>query len=63
MTGDSDCSHENKRCLLPGRKAMTKPAINLRIHHFADKGPSSQSYGFSSSCSNDQRDGMGSKEV
>ena len=23
ITGDGDCSHEIKRCLLPGRKAMT----------------------------------------
>ena len=24
ITADGDCSHEIKRCLLPGRKAMTK---------------------------------------
>ena len=24
ITGDGDCSHEIKGCLLPGRKAMTK---------------------------------------
>ena len=23
ITADGDCSHETKRCLLPGRKAMT----------------------------------------
>ena len=23
ITADGDCSHEIKRCLLPGRKAMT----------------------------------------
>ena len=23
ITADGDCSHENKRCLLPGRKVMT----------------------------------------
>ena len=23
ITADGDCNHENKRCLLPGRKAMT----------------------------------------
>ena len=45
ITEDSDCSHEFKRCLLLGRKAMT----NLNRHHFAGKGPYSQSYGFSSS--------------
>ena len=42
ITSDGDCSHEIKRCLLLGRKAMT----NL---DFSNKGPSSQSYGFSSS--------------
>ena len=41
---DGDCNHEIKRCLLLGRKAMAK-----QTHHFADKGPYRQSYGFSSS--------------
>ena len=45
ITTDSDCSHEIKRCLLLGRKVMT----NLDSHYFANKGPSSQGYGFSSS--------------
>ena len=46
ITVDGDCSHEIKRVLLLGRKAMT----NLdSIHYFANKGPSSQSCGFSSS--------------
>ena len=44
MTADGDCSHEIKRCLLLGRKAMKK-----QRHYLASKGPSSQSYGFSSS--------------
>ena len=49
ITADGDCSHEIKRCLLLGRKAM----INLDItkkqrHYFANKGLSNQSYGFSS---------------
>ena len=44
IIADGDCSHEIKRCLLLGRKAMT----NLKRHHFAIKGPSSQSYCFSS---------------
>ena len=50
ITADAGCSHEIKRCLLLGRKAMTKldSILNSR-HYFADKGPSSQSYGFSSS--------------
>ena len=47
---DGDCSHEVKRCLFLGRKAMTNLDSILRSrHYFANKGPSSQSYGFSSS--------------
>ena len=50
ITADGDCRHEIKRCLLPGRKAMTNLDNILKSrHHFADKGPSSQSYGFPSS--------------
>ena len=47
---DGDYSHEIKRCLLLGRKAMTNldSVIKKQRHHFTDKGPSSQSYGFSS---------------
>ena len=48
---DSDCSHEIKRGLLLGRKAIDKPRwhIKKKRRHLADKGPCSQSYGFSSS--------------
>ena len=46
ITADGDCSHEIKRCLLLGIKAMTKLDSILKSK---DKGPSSQSYGFSSS--------------
>ena len=92
ITADGDCSHEIKRRLLLGRKAMTnlssvqfsrlvvsnslwphesqharppcpsptprvhsdshplsRQHIKKHAHHFADKGPSSQNYGFSSS--------------
>ena len=50
ITADGDCSHEIKRCLLLGRKAMTNlDSILKKRHHFADTGPSSKSYGFSSS--------------
>ena len=50
ITADGDCSHEIKRCLLLGRKAMTNlGSIVKSRHYFADKDPSSQSYGFSSS--------------
>ena len=47
---DGDWSHEIKRLLLLGRKALTNLDSVLKSrHHFADKGPYSQSYGFSSS--------------
>ena len=50
ITVDCDCSHEIKRCLLLERKAMTNLDSTLKYnHYFADKSPSSQSYGFSSS--------------
>ena len=51
ITADVDCSHEIKRCLLLGRKAMPNldSILQSRDRHLADKGPSSQSYGFSSS--------------
>ena len=48
ITADGDCSHEIKRCLLLGRKVMTNIDSTLKSrHYFANKGPSSQSYGFS----------------
>ena len=50
ITADGDCSHEIKRRLLLGRKVMTNLDSMLKQrHHFANKGPSSQGYGFSSS--------------
>ena len=51
ITADGDCSHEIKRCLLLGGKVMTSldSIIKKQRHYFANKGPSSQSYGFSSS--------------
>ena len=50
ITADGVCSHEIKRCLLLGRKAVTNLKSILKSrHYFADKVPSSQSYGFSSS--------------
>ena len=54
ITTDGDCSHEIKRRLLLGRKVMTNldsifiSRANI-LKTFANKGPSSQSYGFSSS--------------
>ena len=51
ITADGDCSHETKRRLLLGRKVMTthRQHIKKQRHYFADKGPSSQRCGFSSS--------------
>ena len=50
ITADGDCSHEIKRHLLLGRKAMTNlDSILKSRHYFANKGPSSQGYGFSRS--------------
>ena len=50
ITVDGDCSHEIKRHLLLGRKAMTNLNSVLKSrHYFANKRPSSPSYGFSSS--------------
>ena len=49
ITTDGDCSHEIKRRLLLGRKVMTNlDSILKSRHYFANKGPSSQGYGFSS---------------
>ena len=48
ITADGDCSHEIKRCLLLGRKLMTNlDSILKSRNYFDNKGPSSQSYGFS----------------
>ena len=49
ITADGDCSHEIKRCLLLGRKAMTNLDSILKNRDIANKGLSSQSYGFSRS--------------
>ena len=51
ITADGDCSHEIKRCFFLARKVMTNldSILKSRDINFANKGPSSQSYGFSSS--------------
>ena len=50
ITADGDCSHEIKRHLLLGRKAMTTVhSIVKSRDYFANKGLYSQCYGFSSS--------------
>ena len=52
ITADGDCSHKIKRRLLLGRKVMTNldSILKSRVisHYFANRGPSSQGYGFSS---------------
>ena len=52
ITADFDGSHEIKRCLLLGRKAMTNldSILKNQRHYFANKGSYNQGYGFSSSC-------------
>ena len=49
IIADGDCSHEIKM-LAPWKISYDKPRqhIKKQRHHFADKGLSSQSYGFSS---------------
>ena len=51
ITVDGECNHKIKRCLLFGRKTMTNldSILKKQRHYFDNKGPSSQSYGFSSS--------------
>ena len=50
ITADDDCSHEIKT-LAPWKKNYDQPRqhIKKQRHYFANKAPSSQSYGFSSS--------------
>ena len=50
ITADGDYSHEIKRCFLLGRKATTNlDSILKSRYYFANKGLSSQSYGFTNS--------------
>ena len=51
ITADGDCNHETKRHLLLGKKSYDQPRqhIKKQRRYFANKGPSSQSYSFSSS--------------
>ena len=50
ITVDGDCNHEIET-LAPWKKSYDQPRkqIKKQKHYFADKGPYSQSYGFSSS--------------
>ena len=47
ITADGDCSHEIKRLL--GKVMINLDSILKSRHYFANKGPSSQGYGFSGS--------------
>ena len=49
ITADGDCSHEIKRCLLLIRNVQSRQHIKKQRYYFANKDPSSQSLGFSSS--------------
>ena len=51
ITADGDCSHQNKRHLTPWKKScdQSRQRIKKQRYYLANKGPSSQSYGFSSS--------------
>ena len=46
ITGYGDCTHEIKRHLLLGRKAMTNLDSILKGRDITNKSPPSQSYGF-----------------
>ena len=50
ITANGECSHEIKT-LAPWKESYDKPKqhIKKQRHHYPDKGPSSQGYGFSSS--------------
>ena len=48
ITTDGDCNHEIKGCLILGESYdQTRQHIKKKRHHFANKGLSSQGYGFS----------------
>ena len=50
ITADGDCSHDSKRHLLLGRKAVKNlDSILKNRHYFANNGPYSENHGFSSS--------------
>ena len=51
ITANGDYSHEIKEEFAPWKKSNDKPRqhIKKQSHYFTNKGPSSQSYGFSSS--------------
>ena len=60
ITADGDCSHEIKRYLILGSKTMTNldSILKSRDINMANKGPSSQGYGFSQGSCMDVRVGL-----
>ena len=50
VTANGDCSHDIKRCPAPWKKSYEQPRLHIKKQrcYFSNKGPSSQSYGFSS---------------
>ena len=50
ITADDECSHEIKRCFATWKKSYDKPSqyFKKQRHYLSNKGPYSQSYGFSS---------------
>ena len=51
ITADDNCSHEIKRHLFPGRKAMINiNSVKKAKKSLCQQSPYSQSYGFSNSC-------------
>ena len=50
ITADGDCSLGIKKALAPWKKSYDQPRqhIKKQRHYFANKGPSSQGYGFPS---------------
>ena len=51
IVANGDCSHEIKKMLAPWKKSYDQPRqhIKKQKHYFANKGPSRQNHGFSSS--------------
>ena len=48
IIADGDCGHEIKKTLAPWKKSYDQPRqhIKKQRHYFANRSPSSQSYGF-----------------
>ena len=60
ISADGDCSHEIKKMLTPWKESydQLRQHIKKQRHYFANKGPSSQGYGFSQWSCMDVRVGL-----